>query len=71
MSSHRDESQEIFWDKSILVFLRVYTTIVTAYTAGPEASEKEFNLPFLREDINYNWFEKKGNWNNWGDGDFQ
>ena len=59
MTSQRDESQEIFWDKSILIFLRVYTTVVTAYTACPEDNEREFNLPFLREDINYNWFEKK------------
>lgn len=59
MSSQRYESQEIFRDKSILIFLRVYTTIVTAYTACPEASEREFNFPFLREDINYNWFKKK------------
>lgn len=54
MSPGRDGSQEIFWDKSILILLRLYTTIVTAYTACPKAQlERQFNLPFLREDTNY------------------
>ena len=60
MSSQRDEFQEIFWDKSILIFLRLFTTILTAYTACAEAQlERGSSLPFLREDTNYNCFKKK------------